>query len=172
MNETAAQYTQKLRTFLGSKDPLQSLREAPTVLKELVGSASDALTRTPPAPGKWSIREIMAHLADSELVTGWRCRSIVGADDGAPVAAYDQNRWAEAGNYGDVPVIDSLASFTALRQMNLRLLESLPASAWDKYGLHPERGSESIRDLVQLVAGHDLNHIAQIRKILGASQAA
>lgn len=172
MNETAAQYIQKLRTFLGSKDPLQSLREAPVILKQLVQAASDELTRTPPAPGRWSVRQIMAHLADSELVTGYRYRSILGADDGAPVAAYDQNRWAEAGNYADVPAADSLASFTALRQINLRLLESLPSNAWGKYGLHAERGRESIRDLVQLAAGHDLNHIAQIRKILGAAQAA
>jgi DinB superfamily len=172
MNETAAQYAQKLRTFLGSKDPLQSLREMPAVLKQLLQTASDDLTRTTPAPGKWSVRQIVAHLADSELVTGYRYRSILGADNGSPVPAYDQNRWAEAGNYADVPIADSLASFTALRQINLRLLESLPANAWDKYGLHAERGRESIRDLVQLAAGHDLNHLAQIRKILGAAQAA
>src|SRR5689334_5773704 len=122
MNEATAQYIQKLRGFIGSKDPMQSLRETPAVLKQLVKAASDELTKTPPAPGKWSIREIMAHLADSELVTGYRCRSILGAENGSPIAAYDQNRWAEAGNYGNVPVIDSLASFTALRQTNLRLL--------------------------------------------------
>ena len=172
MTETAAQYAQRLRTFIGSKDPMQSLREAPAVLKQLVEAAADELTKTPPAPGKWSIREIMAHLADSELVTGYRYRSILGADDGSPVPAYDQNRWAEAGNYNEIPVANSLASFTALRQTNLRLLESLPASAWDKYGVHAERGRESIRDLVQLAAGHDLNHIAQIRNILGKAQAA
>lgn len=172
MNEATAQYIQKLRGFIGSKDPMQSLRETPAVLKQLVEAASDELTRTPPAPGRWSIREIMAHLADSELVTGYRCRSILGAEDGAPIAAYDQNRWAEAGNYSNVPVTDSLASFTAFRQTNLRLLESLSASAWDKYGVHAERGRESVRDLVQLAAGHDLNHIAQIRNILGKAQAA
>jgi uncharacterized damage-inducible protein DinB len=172
MNEATAQYIQKLRGFLGSKDPMQSLRETPALLKQLVEAAPEELTRTPPAPGKWSLRQIMAHLADSELVAGYRYRSILGAEDGAPIAAYDQDRWAEAGNYANVSVTDSLASFTALRQMNLRLIESLPAKAWDKYGLHAERGRESIRDLVQLVAGHDLNHIAQIRKILGAAQAA
>jgi hypothetical protein len=172
MNDAATQYIQKLRGFLGSKDPIQSLREAPAVLKQLVETASDELTRTPPAPGKWSVRQIVAHLADSELVSGYRYRSILGADDGSPIPAYDQDRWAAAGNYGAIPIADSLASFNALRRMNLRLLESLPASAWDKYGLHAERGREAIRDLVELVAGHDLNHIAQIRKILGAAQAA
>jgi uncharacterized damage-inducible protein DinB len=172
MNEAAAQYIQKLRGFLGSKDPVQSMREAPDALKKLLDGISDALAKNPPAPGKWSVRQIMAHLADSELVAGYRYRSILGAEDGSPIPAYDQDRWAKAENYNDIPLADSLSSFSALRQMNLRLLESLPASAWDKYGLHAERGRESIRDLVQLVAGHDLNHIAQIRKILGAAQAA
>lgn len=172
MNQAAAQYIEKLRGYLGSKDSVQTLREAPELLKRLLDGISDSAAKNPPAPGKWSVTEIMAHLADSELVTGYRYRSILGAEDGAPIAAYDQNRWAEARNYAAVPLPVSLASFTALRHMNLRLLESLPAKAWDKYGTHSERGPESIRDLVQLCAGHDLNHMAQIKNILGAAQAA
>ena len=166
MSETAAQYSQRLRGYLGKKDPIQSLRETPAILTELVRDVPETALRSSPAPGKWSVSEIIAHLADAELVSGFRIRAILGAEDGVAIAAYDQDRWAVAGNYRAAPAGPSLASFSALRAMNLRLLESLAASAWDKYGMHAERGRESVRDLVQLVAGHDLNHLSQIRKIL------
>jgi hypothetical protein len=172
MSETVAEYVQRLHGYLGGKDPVQSLRETPGKLTDLVRDVPEATLRRPPAPGKWSVAEIMAHLVDSELVAAYRIRAILGAEDGAPIAAYDQDRWAAAGNYGAVPAGASLASFSALRAMNLRLLESLSASAWNKYGMHAERGRESIRDLVQLLAGHDLNHLSQIGKILADRQAA
>lgn len=172
MNETFVEYAQRLRGYLGNKDPLESLQETPATLADLVRDASDAALRNRPAPGKWSVGEIIAHLTDSELVSGYRFRSILGAENGTPIAAYDQNRWAEAGNYRESPVEPTLACFRSLREMNLRLLKSLPANAWDKYGMHAERGRESIRDLVQLVAGHDLNHLGQIKKALIAARAA
>ena len=172
MNETATEYIQRLHGYLGSKDPMQSLREMPAALTDLVRDVPEAALRSSSAPGKWSVAEIIAHLADAELVSGYRIRAILGAEDGVPIAAYDQDRWAAAGNYRAVPIGPALASFSALRAMNLRLLESLAASAWDKYGTHAERGRESVRDLVQLVAGHDLNHLSQIRKILADVQAA
>lgn len=172
MAETFAEYTQRLREYLGSKDPIQSMQEAPATLATLLHGAPQQILSSPPAPGKWSVAEIVAHLADAELVSGFRFRAIAGADDGVPIPAYDQERWAVSGNYRAAQVEPSLKSFLALREMNLRFLKALPENTWNKYGMHSERGRESLRDLVQLVAGHDLNHISQIRKILASAQAA
>jgi uncharacterized damage-inducible protein DinB len=172
MAETFDEYTQRLRGYLGSRDPLQSMQETPAILTALVEGAPQEIVSVRPAPGRWSVSEIVAHLADAELVSGFRYRAIAGADDGVPIAAYDQDRWAQAGNYRGVPLEASLKSFLALREMNLRFLKSLPEQAWNKFGMHSERGRERLRDLVQLVAGHDLNHLGQIRKILGSAQAA
>jgi len=88
------------------------------------------------------------------------------------LAGYDQDLWAEAGNYKAAKISDSLKTFLAIREANLRYLKGLPESSWNKYGMHSERGRETLRDLVVLVAGHDLNHIAQIKKILSSAQAA
>lgn len=172
MAETFAEYAQRLRGYLGSKDAVQSMQETPAIFSGLLEGADEQVLRDPPAPGKWSVAEILAHLADAELVSGFRFRAILGADDGVPIPAYDQDRWAAAGNYRAAPPAASLKSFLALREMNLRLLKSLPPHAWDKYGIHSERGRESLRDLAQLVAGHDLNHLLQVRRILSAAHAA
>ena len=77
-----------------------------------------------------------------------------------------------AGNYRAAKIEDSLKTFLTIREANLRYLKGLPGTSWNKYGMHSERGRETLAELAQLVAGHDLNHIAQIRKILGSAQAA
>ena len=171
MAETFAEYAQRVRGYLGGKDPVQSMQETSAVLTNLLHDVPDSVLSNPPAPGKWSVAEIIAHLADAELVSGFRYRAIAGGDDGVAIPAYDQDRWAAAGNYRAIQASVSLKSFLALREMNLRFLTLLPAAAWEKYGVHSERGRESLRDLVQLVAGHDLNHVLQIRKILSGVQA-
>ena len=171
MSETFAEYVQRLRGYLGSKDPLQSMQETPSTLANLLHAASGSVLSQPPAPGKWSVQEIVAHLADAELVSGYRFRLIAGSDDGVPIQGYDQDRWAATGNYRTATIEQSLKSFTSLREMNVRFLRSLPASAWEKYGLHSERGRETLRDLVTLLAGHDLNHLTQIRNIISGEKA-
>lgn len=171
MSETFAEYLQRLRGYLGGKDPLQSMQETPSILANLLRSTSESVLSHSPGPGKWSVQEIVAHLGDAELVSGFRFRLIAGSDDGVPIQGYDQDRWAATGNYRTVPIEQSLKSFTALREMNVRFLKSLPASAWEKYGLHSERGRETLRDLVTLLAGHDLNHLSQIRNIVSGEKA-
>ena len=172
MAETFAEYAQRIRTYLGNKEPLESMRETRDMLASLVQSLPDGIAKKSPEPGKWSIAEIVTHLSDTELAAGFRFRAIAGGDDGVPIPGYDQERWAAAGNYREAKLEESLKSFLAVREMNLRFLSGLPKSAWSKYGIHSERGRETLRELAVLVAGHDLNHIAQIRKILGSAQAA
>lgn len=172
MAESFQEYAQRIRGYLAGRNPVESMQHAPADLAQLLKNLPESVAGKAPEPGKWSIAEIIAHLADTELAAGFRYRSIAGGEDGVPITGYDQNRWAVAGNYRAAKVEDSLKSFLALREMNLRYLNGLPESAWKKYGVHSERGRETLRDLVELVAGHDLNHIAQIRKILSSAQAA
>jgi DinB superfamily len=172
MPETFAEYAQRIRGYLGGKDPLQCMQETRTSLPGLLQNIPESISNRRPEPAKWSISEIVTHLSDTELAAGFRFRAIAGGDDGVPIPGYDQERWAETGNYRQARLEDSLRSFLAVREMNLRFLKGLPDSAWSKYGIHSERGRESLRQLVELVAGHDLNHIAQIKKILSNAQAA
>jgi len=161
MQETPQQYTQRLLGHVEGKEPLQVQRETPKKLAALIrGLSRDQLTRKP-APGKWSISEILAHLADAEIVVAWRLRHILG-NNGAPVQAYDQNVWAEVFDYSHRDAKESLEFFRVLRARNLAMLKALPKKFWQNYGMHEERGKESIAHLVRLYAGHDLNHLGQV----------
>jgi hypothetical protein len=121
------------------------------------------LTRRP-GPGKWSIAEILAHLADAELVVGYRLRLIL-ASNGTAIQAFDQDAWAETFSYNRRDPKTSLETFRTLRQNNLRLLTSVPRRLWENYGQHSERGKETVDHVMRMMAGHDLNHLQQLEKI-------
>lgn len=167
MQETPQQYTQRIVGYMEGKDPLRVQQETVKKLRKLIKPLSKKQLTTRPEPGKWSIAEILAHLADSELVGGWRYRSIAG-QNGAPVQAYNQEAWAEIFDYSKQDAKVSLETFRQLRENNLRMLKALPKTLWENYGMHQERGKESIRHLVSLFAGHDLNHLGQVEKIAEA----
>jgi hypothetical protein len=169
MNETPQEYIQRILAQLGGKDPLKVQASTAEKLGRLVRRASAAKLRKRPAPGKWSAGEILAHLADSEIVTGWRMRQILGAP-GTQIQAFDQNAWAAAGHYEKRDARKSLAQFRAAREANLALLKSLSPEQWKHYGLHAERGIETIEHILHLHAGHDLNHLGQVERILGVKK--
>ncbi len=165
MQETAQEYTQRLLSYGDGKEPIRLQQAAPKKLASLVkGKAKKQLARRP-APDKWSIAEIMAHLADAEVAIAWRLRQIL-ANNAAPIQAYDQDSWAQTFDYAHRDPRKSLASYRALREANLLLLQSVPQKLWDNYGVHEERGKESIGHIVRMVAGHDINHLRQIEEIL------
>jgi hypothetical protein len=122
-----------------------------------------------PAPGKWSITEILAHLADTEMVASWRMRLILG-QNGAPVHAFDQDVWATTFKYQNTDPKRSLETFRLLRENNLALLKSLPKKLMENYGMHQERGKETIVHITRMFAGHDLNHLQQVQQIAKASR--
>jgi hypothetical protein len=120
----------------------------------------------PPAPGKWSAAEIVCHLADCELVFGFRLRQTL-AEDGPTIQPFDQDKWAA--NYPGIPEDEALAAFTALRNWNLRMIrEALPGAA-ARTMTHPERGTMTFHTVVETMAGHDLNHLGQLHRIAGHS---
>jgi len=165
MPETAQEYTQRLLSYASDKDPLRLQQAAPAKLAALVkGKTRKQLTRRP-APDKWSIAEIMAHLADAEVAIAWRIRQVL-ASNAIPIQAYDQDAWANTFGYAKRDPRQSLASYRALREANLALLRAVPRKLWENYGVHQERGNESVNHIVRMVAGHDLNHLRQIEAIL------
>jgi uncharacterized damage-inducible protein DinB len=169
MAETAGEYTQRMLSYAEGKDPLTMQKAAPGKLARLLrGKSGRQLTR-PPAPGKWSIAQILAHLADAEVVVSWRMRHILGTN-GAAIQAFDQNVWADTFDYAHHDARQSLASYTALRAANIALLKKLPRPLWDNYGIHSERGNESISHMVRMTAGHDVNHYLQAERILKAKR--
>jgi uncharacterized damage-inducible protein DinB len=165
MQETAQEYKQRIFSYLADNQPLKIQSATAKKLERLVWRAPASKLRKQPAPGKWSIAEILAHLADTELVFGYRIRAILGAP-GTPIQGFDQDKWAQAMNYGKADARKSLERFAAFRKANLDLLKSLSPAQWKYHGMHSERGEESIETIAKLCAGHDINHLKQIEKIL------
>jgi hypothetical protein len=165
MPETAQQYTQRLLSNIEGKDPLTSQKEAPKKLAALLKNKSKKQLTRRPAPNKWSMAEIAAHLADAEIAISWRLRQTL-ASNAVPLQAYDQDSWANTFNYARRDPKQSVELFRTLRESNLALLKSVPRKLWDNYGVHEERGNESVAHLVRMVAGHDLNHLKQIETIV------
>ena len=163
-SETASEYKERILRYQAGADPLVLQAEAPDVLALLVEDLSAEHLGQRPAPGKWSIQEIVAHLADDELVGAYRIRLILSAP-GTAIQAFDQDIWARTGRYSTRDIADSLNLYRTLRLANLKLLQSLTAQEWDMYGVHAERGIESLRDIAMYFAGHDINHFRQIELI-------
>lgn len=153
---------------LGASNFLETQSESPLVLSDLIQGRDLADLTRPPAPGRWSVAEILAHLAEDEIVTHWRYRQMLETD-GVALASFDQDLWATVGEYRCRPPQETLTLFRLLREANLRMLSALSSEQWQRSGVHAERGKITIEDLARHMAGHDLNHIEQIRRILGRS---
>jgi hypothetical protein len=168
MQETPQQYTARILGHIDGKQPLRVQQGTPKKLQKLIKPLNKKKLTTRPEPGKWSIAEILAHLADAELVGGWRMRSILG-NNGIRIQAFNQDAWAETLSYAKRDPKTSLETFRVLREANLAMLKSLPKNLWENYGMHEERGKESISHIVRMFAGHDLNHLSQVEGIVKAS---
>ena len=169
MNETPQEYTQRMLGNVKGLDPLKVEAGTAKKLERLVQGVPASKLRKRPAPGKWSVAEILAHLAESEIVRGWRMRQILGAP-GTAIQAFDQDSWAAAGHYDKRDPRKSLELFRVLREANLALLKSLTPEQWKHHGMHAERGVETIEHMSCMMAGHDLNHLGQVERIVAAKK--
>ena len=151
---------------LEGRDPFTVIAETPQQLAQIVRSQTPQALDAAPAPGKWSIRQILSHLADCELVFGFRLRQSV-AEVHHTVQPFDQDRWAA--QYDAYDALTALETFTALRRWNLLFLSSLPQETFAKTMTHPERGTMPIQAVVETMGGHDRNHVKQIERIAGAA---
>jgi uncharacterized damage-inducible protein DinB len=167
MKETSQQYVKRILGYLDGQDPLEIQKSTAKKLEKAIKRLSQKQLRKRPAPGKWSIAEILAHLADTEVVAAWRMRLILG-NDGTPIQGFDQDVWAKTFRYEEQDPDHSLKLFRVLREGNLALLQQVPRKLWQNHGMHSERGKETISHIVQLFAGHDLNHLQQVKALAKA----
>lgn len=163
----ASTYVRALLDLLGPRDPLTVMRELLPWLGYRLRSIPEATLRQAEAPGKWSVIEVIQHLADSDLVAGYRIRMML-SEDRPQLQGYDQDRWAREFRYRDASLDQALGQLRGLRTANLYLWSGLSPSQLERVGLHSERGAESAGFLLQLMAAHDLVHRRQIERILAA----
>src|SRR3954471_15894343 len=162
--EHAAAYVTAILDLLGSRDPVSVLRATPSALHAAIDGVSADQLRRPEKPGKWSIAQVLQHLADSDLVWGWRIRLVL-SQDRPTLIGYDQDAWAEHLKYDRADAEQALKEFAVLRQSNLRLIRRASPQDLQRVGIHSERGEESVSHMMRLYAGHDLLHLNQIARI-------
>ena len=160
----APAYVRALFELVGDRDPLALLPELPARVNELTRGLDDAALRRPEREGKWSIAEVVQHLADAELVFAFRLRMVLGGET-PDLPGFDQDAWAQRLRYRDADLAESLDVIRVTRRANLRILRSLSDDERRRGGMHSERGFEDVEKLTRLMAGHDIVHANQIARI-------
>jgi hypothetical protein len=168
MQETVDEYKERVLGYVGNRDPIRIQASTPLKIARLLKNVPQKKLTRRPAPNKWSVAEIIAHLADGEIVGGYRIRMILGTP-GTELQGFDQDKWAESGRYSKRDPKESLELFRALRKANLALFRSLNPDQWKLHGIHAERGAETLKTYATMFAGHDINHLRQIEAIVGKS---
>jgi hypothetical protein len=163
----ASSYVRALLDLLGSREPLAVMTELTPWLDSRIESVAEIVLRRPEGPGKWSVVQVIQHLADSELVMGYRIKMIL-TQDRPPLPGYDQDQWAGEFEYDRVPLMLALGQLQGLRAAHLHLWTRLTPRQLERVGLHTERGPESARHLLRLLAAHDLVHRRQIDRVLSS----
>jgi uncharacterized damage-inducible protein DinB len=147
---------------LGSREPVEVIGATPARLRRLLDGLSAEQIETPPATGKWSVREVMAHLADCEIAFGFRLRQAAAGVQ--MIQPFDQDDWAR--NYGGYDSQAAMKTYRALRAWNLAFVRSLIEEQRTRTVTHPERGTMTVWTIVETMAGHDLHHLARLEKLL------
>jgi DinB superfamily len=165
MQESAEQYIHRILGYVEGQDAIKVQRATAAKLKKAIKGLTPKQLKWRSEPGKWSIAEIIAHLADAEVVASWRMRSVIG-ENGVTIQPFDQDAWASVFEYQHRDAKRSLETFRVLRENNLDMLKEISRETWENYGMHLERGKESIAHLARMFAGHDTNHILQVERIV------
>jgi uncharacterized damage-inducible protein DinB len=149
--------------FLGSQDARAVIAMTPGLVRQAVSEMTHEQIEDPIAPGKWSPRQIVAHLADCEMVFGFRLRQTL-AMDSPVIQPFDQDDWAK--QYAAYDLASALAMFRAAREWNVKLIGALNEADWQREMTHPERGTMTFQNVVETMAGHDMNHLGQLQSLL------
>jgi uncharacterized damage-inducible protein DinB len=148
--------------YLGDGDPAATIQTTPSRISELTAGLTEEQIEHRPTAGKWSIREIVAHLADCELVFAFRLRQTL-AEDHPVLQPFDQEKWAA--RYANHSFAAAMRMFEASRAWNLLLIADLTPADRERQTTHPERGTMSLWTIVQTMAGHDINHLQQLERL-------
>jgi DinB superfamily len=149
---------------LGPRDPLKVVATTAKRLDQLAVALGPLRIEEALAPGKWSPREILCHLADCEVVFSYRMRQAL-AEDHHIVQPFDQDSFAR--NYAGYEPQAAIMTFSCIRQWNLMLLRTVLPDVLNKPIHHPELGEMTFGELIEIIAGHDLNHLAQLEALAG-----
>ena len=149
-------------TLLGGKPLFSVLESTPAKLQQEFERLKSASLNKSYAPGKWSAAQLFCHLADAEMATGFRTRQIV-AEPNHHIQSWDQDVWAKS--YSGLDPVIAVKAFVAMRSWNLSFWRSLGQGELARVALHPERGEESLERILQMLAGHDINHLGQLEQI-------
>jgi DinB superfamily len=155
-------YTSRILGLLGEQPFFSVLEATPAKLRQHFDRLGPQGLKKSYAPGKWTAAQILCHLADAELAIGFRSRQ-AAVEPNHRIQPFDQDQWAQ--NYARQDAAAALNSVVALRQWNLSFWRTLAAEDLRRVAFHPERGDESVETILKLLAGHDLNHLAQLEKI-------
>ncbi len=163
----AKPYLERIIELVGDAEPIDVLQQTPQRLEECFLSllaAPDGLDRSY-AKGKWTAQQIFAHLADTDLLMGYRLRQAISVEN-YKIDVVDENKWAKP--YHRLDAALALQSFKGLRVWNLALISTFSLSDWLAETVHPERPSspETVDTIVRYLAGHDLNHLGQLERII------
>lgn len=164
--EEFEQYRSELLELLEGRAGIEVMRSTLEAMEGLWSASSEVQLTKQPSAGEWSAHETLLHLIDSELVYGVRVRMIATQHE-PPLPGYDEKAWI--GRFGPLEADprESFEIWSGLRRLNLRIFESFTDDELDRVGLHSERGPESVRLIIDLLGGHDLNHLQQIRSAIG-----
>jgi uncharacterized damage-inducible protein DinB len=160
----ATEYVAAVLGLLGDRNALDVLEQTAQALGRTLHALSDEQVKQPEADGKWSVRDVLQHLADSELVWGFRLRMAL-TQDRPRLVGYDQDLWAARLHYEHSDPRQALEQFGVLRRSNLALLKGASDDDWQRVAVHAERGAQTIEQMVRLCAGHDLVHLNQVERI-------
>lgn len=160
-------YRQELLDLLADRQPLEVLAHTPRNIEERLRGIDESALAKRPSETAWSVKEILGHLGDSEWVYGYRMRVML-SHDAPEIAGYDQDVMVTGMAHNDRPLSMLLEELRRLRGLNLDLYLRTRGPAWERYGLHSERGVESVGLSIELLAGHDLRHFDQIERTLNA----
>jgi uncharacterized damage-inducible protein DinB len=153
-------------SYLNGQDPIPVLTTTAERLRALTASLTGAQINDLPAPGKWSICNIIAHLADCEIVFAFRLRQTLAPEPGQPhaiIQPFDQTAWGN--RYGAYHLEPALAAFQAVRNWNLLFLTTVSQDDRHRPTTHPERGTMTLWTIVETMGGHDINHLQQIERL-------
>jgi DinB family protein len=159
---TDGSYVSRILGLLGERNPLESMESSAKRVEAVARRLGDAGLSRSWGPGKWTGKQILAHLADAELAIGFRTRQVLAQDDHT-IQPFDEAAWAR--RYENVDAEAALGAFLAERRWNLALFRKLSPADLSREAVHPERGPETLDTIIRLLAGHDLNHLAQLEKL-------
>tara|TARA_R110001592_G_scaffold205977_1_gene456660 strand:+ start:128 stop:661 length:534 start_codon:yes stop_codon:yes gene_type:complete len=160
-------YIDSLLAYLGEREPLDVFSETPNRVRAATEKIPQAQLALPEAPGKWSVLQVVQHLGQTEVALGYRYRTVL-AEDGPALPVVDQDAWIEGLYPEEVLLEEALENFSLIRTVNLRLLRRVRPEQWSRYGIHSQRGKETLASMVRLYAAHDCYHLFQIERIHAA----